>query len=191
MTRCSACAAAIWSRATHGRALVSCRQGNLADLLDVEMHQLAGRSALIAVDRRPNGTAHRGGPIQLVTLEHPPDCRGGHPGAARQIHRAALGAAPRPAGKIPKTRLALSAPSASPLHDRAPRQAHLAATSAWVVPASIRVTGNGRPASVKRALALDIEPPGTSVVVVANTTLAQEAQPITLPPTSVSTTARY
>lgn len=62
------------------------------------------------------------------------------------------------------------------------------AISAWVVSASIRLTNSSRAAGVKRALVRDIEPSGVIVVVVADTMLAQEAQPIILLATSMPTT---
>ena len=60
------------------------------------------------------------------------------------------------------------------------------ATSAWGSPAATLRTSNSHPAGVKRTSACDIEPP---VLVGRNTTtLAQEVHPITLLPTSVSST---
>ena len=129
------------------------------------------------------------------------------PGSRPQIHRPARRAAAQPAdplldsgvgaprrtqrprGPVHQAGLALSEPAVPPLRHRAPRQPHLAGHLSLGVPAATRWTSDSRPVGVNRALVCDIEPP-VSVGVVTTTTLAQEAHPIALLPTSMSRTAR-
>ena len=80
-----------------GRGPSSRRLGYLADLLDVEVHQLAGSRALIAAYHPPGGPVDPGEPVQPVAAKDPPDGRRRHPGASRQIHRPAPRAAPQTA----------------------------------------------------------------------------------------------
>ena len=60
------------------------------------VHQLAGRAALVAADHPAGGAVHPAEPAQAVALEDPPHRRLGHPGARRQIHRAATCALAQP-----------------------------------------------------------------------------------------------
>ena len=133
---------AIWSRVAEGVIMRWCHVS--LSRLAGEVHQLTRRGLLVAAHDPPGGPVEAVQAVQAVTAQHTPDRRGGHPGAGRQIHRTAPGAAPQPADPLlgprrgaprrpTRTRaavhqpgVAVLAPAAPPLRHRGPRQAHLA-----------------------------------------------------------------
>ena len=67
-----------------------------AQLLDVQVDQVAWLVMLVAADRPAGGAVHEGQPVQLVADQHPMDGRGGHTEAGGDSGRAEPLAAAQP-----------------------------------------------------------------------------------------------
>jgi hypothetical protein len=155
----------------HGPAVgaVAAAVGNAAQLLDIDVDQLAGPLALVAHDRAA-GPVGVDQPVQTVAAQHPIDGRARHPQVVAEPvgvpgdaggGRPALdgpererghGAAMRPRGPVGQPGLTMLAVAGQPLVGRGPRHPQALGGLGGGQPSSVmRWTSSGRPNSVRRA----------------------------------------